>query len=205
MRRRKPAIVENFPCLSTKGKGQAWFPGGAPSPGWKIVKSGGGEGSFWVLVESTDRLVVEYSVDGHECTQDVMLSWCPRPLGGAQLAFQCPECGRGRRKLYVVDRVLGCMACRGLYYRSQGESIATRRARLAINLAARLGVQARPYGDPDPPCPKSMAPLVYARLLYRYRAAQAEALEALAADMGANTARREAREDLFIDDNNVQP
>gem|GEM_PF-6833269 len=106
------------------------------------------------------------------------------------MAFRCPKCGAPRYKLYKVGGALVCRKCSGLYHRSQGESVAIRRARLAISIAAELGAQAQPYGDSDPPQPEGMDSLTYNRLLLRYRLAQTEALAALAGGMAAHLASR---------------
>ncbi len=186
-----PATTDNFSCLSNVGKRRDWFPGGEVVPRWKLVTGGEGEFSGWVYIESVERVVVEYGTGSGPLSQPVALSWAPRYLGGAEMEFKCPECHSPRRRLYLVEDVLACRKCAKLYHRSQGDSVATRRARLAMSLAAELGVRAQPYGDPDPPQPEGMNLFTYNQLLLRYRTAQLDALAALAGDMAAHLESRE--------------
>jgi hypothetical protein len=162
-----------------------------------LVTGHEGELSCWVYVESAERIIVECGPGSSPLSQPVELSWSSRYLGGEQMAFKCPECDAPRYKLYLVENVLACRKCVKLYHRSQGESVATRRARLAKRIAAELGVQAQPYNDPDPLRPDGMSLFTYNQLLLRYRMAQRDSLAALAADMAAY---RTSRPQLHVQD-----
>jgi len=179
MKYRLQAITDNFSCLSTRGKHLAWFQDEEALPCWKLVSGGVGEFACWVYVESAHRVIVEHG----ETSVPIELSWSSRYLGGQQMAFKCPDCDAPRYKLYRVENRLACRKCVKLYHRSQGESIATRRARSTISFVADLGAQGQPYGDLDPPQPDGMDRLTYMRLLMRYRMAQTDALAALAGGM----------------------
>ena len=196
----KPATVENFPCIRTQGLGPEWFPAGPDAdvtPGWRAVLGGGERASFWVFVESSSRVVIEYvpvledGSSGEPVEQSVALSWPKQKYFGLQFSFVCPDCGRGCRALYVVHR-LACRGCCKLYHRIQGEDLATRRARRAKKIAARLGPLApTPYGL-LPSRPPRMQAATYHRLLLRLSAAELDALRALLGDMESYIEARQA-------------
>lgn len=200
MRYSKPATIDNFPSLSAHGLGREWFPNGpegAVTPNWRAVLGGAERASFWVFVESASRVLVEYvpglddGSSGELVEQSVGLSWPTQKHFGLQFAFICPSCGRGCRALYVVHR-LACRGCCKLYHRIQGEDFATRRARRAKKIAATLGPPVpTPYGL-LPSRPPRMWAGTYHRLLLRLRAAEVDALRALASDMEAYVKARQA-------------
>jgi hypothetical protein len=74
----------------------------------------------------------------------------------AQLLFACPRCQAWRRRLYIVDRVLGCRgrACLRLDPRSRHthRSGAARAVNLARKARERLGADPTPFSPlPAPP------------------------------------------------------
>jgi hypothetical protein len=77
------------------------------------------------------------AVDGQD-SLPVTIVRDPRPRGGDQAYFLCPDCGRRTHDLYAKDLCFACRICHGLDYRSRHINGLTLQLQRSVILQARL-------------------------------------------------------------------
>lgn len=133
-----------------------------------------------------DSVVLEYRIrvggaDWRDLRQELPLDRTPCvALGGKQVWFRCPCCGR-RAALVYLNGYQGfvCRLCTGAIYRSQTEDKEARLTRKLRRIRARIGAQGADEQSPiwNHPKPKGMHWKTFERVLDQAEEARIRSVE----------------------------
>lgn len=108
--------------------------------GWQWTDSETGEirSSIGVHPER-GRIMLSYSVKGHQFLPHIQTATTPCAFGGARIWFRCPRCSRRCAKLYLRSGHFRCRTCNQISYRTQSEDLIGRLWTAQGKIEARLG------------------------------------------------------------------